>query len=224
MHDILRLVIIRSILQVSSTEEKLEDITNAVSEQLTLSCTECSSEIIDKQSFACYDESRKLVRYRARLEGTSETDSGSLISLIEQWVRGGASIIVTGVLMTVDSECPVAISSLSEGECSPTQPPDTDPTPSSTTTTPTDLTTTVPGIPDPSVGVTANEEEGSTDKSSSSTIIGGVVAIVIVLIIAITTVIVALLLKSRRGEISLKNAEKYVSEMYTLVLILVFSF
>ena len=41
-------------------------------------------------------------------------------------MSGGASIIVTGVLMTVDSECSVAISSLNEGECSPTQPPTTD--------------------------------------------------------------------------------------------------
>ena len=138
---------ILSIIQVSSTEGKLGDITDAVAEQLMTLCTECSSHTIDKQSFACYDESPKHVTYRARLEGTSETDSGSLISLIEQWVRGGTSIIVTGVLMTVDSECSVAISSLSEGECSPTQPPDTNPTPSSTTTTPTDLTTTVPGTP-----------------------------------------------------------------------------
>ena len=58
--------------------------------------------------------------YRARLEGTPETDSGSLISLIEEWVSSGTSIIVTGVLMTVDSECSMAISSLSEGECSVT--------------------------------------------------------------------------------------------------------
>ena len=55
------------------------------------------------------------------------TDSGSLISLIEEWVSGGASIIVTGVLMTVDSECSVAISSLGEAECQP-------PTNDSTTT------------------------------------------------------------------------------------------
>ena len=41
-------------------------------------------------------------------------------------MSGGASIIVTGVLMTVDSECSVAIASLSEGECSPTQPRTTD--------------------------------------------------------------------------------------------------
>ena len=57
--------------------------------------------------------------FRARLGGSSETDSSSLISLLESWVSGGATIIVTGVLMTVDTECSVAISSLSEGECVP---------------------------------------------------------------------------------------------------------
>ena len=91
-------------------------------DQLTASCTDCgiTGDIIDKQSFSCNPESPTYVTYRARLEGTSETDSGSLISLIEDWVRGGASIIVTGVRLTVDSDCSVAISSLSEGECDTT--------------------------------------------------------------------------------------------------------
>ena len=97
----------------------MEDITSAVVDQLTASCSDCgiTGDIIDTRSFACFPESPTHVTYRARLEGTSETDSGSLISLIEDWVRGGPSIVVTGVLMTVDSECSVAISSLSEGEC-----------------------------------------------------------------------------------------------------------
>ena len=37
-------------------------------------------------------------------------------------MRGGPGVIVTGVLMTVDSQCSVAISSLSEGECLPHDP------------------------------------------------------------------------------------------------------
>ena len=112
-----------SCLQVASTEQKLEDITSAVLKQLTASCAECgiSSDIIDEQSFACFPESPTHVTFRARLGGSSETDSGSLISLLESWVSGGATIIVTGVLMTVDAECSVAISSLSEGECSMTK-------------------------------------------------------------------------------------------------------
>ena len=101
-------------LQISTDD----DITNAVVEQLMMSCNECDSGIIDKQIFACFAESQTHMIYRARLEGTSERDSETLISLIEQWVRGGASIIVSGALMTVDSECSVAISSLGEGVCS----------------------------------------------------------------------------------------------------------
>ena len=71
--------------------EKLEDIANAVLEELTDSCSDCdiTSDIIDKQSFSCFSESLTYVTYRARLEGTSETDSGSLISLIEEWVWWG---------------------------------------------------------------------------------------------------------------------------------------
>ena len=104
-------------LQVSSTDQKLSDITAAVVEQLQTSCVECAPEMIDNQFFVCYPESPSHVTYRARLEGTSERGSDSLISLIEDWVRGGPGVIVTGVLMTVDSHCSVAISSLSEGEC-----------------------------------------------------------------------------------------------------------
>ena len=107
------------ILQVTLTEEKLEDVKSALLEQLKLSCAECSSDTIDMQSFSCYEESPTHITYRARLEGTSERDSDTLISVIEEWVRGEPSIIVTGVLMAIDSQCSVAIAALSEPECSP---------------------------------------------------------------------------------------------------------
>ena len=105
------------IIQITERDVTLEDITSAVLQQLTTSCAECgiNSDIIDRQSIACVPESSTIVTYRARLEGTSETESGSLISLIEEWASGGASIIVTGVLMTVDPTCSMGISSLSEG-------------------------------------------------------------------------------------------------------------
>ena len=108
--------------------------------------------------------------YRARLEGTSETDSGSLISLIEQWVRGGASVIVTGVLMTVDSDCSVAITHLSEPECSPP-------------------------LPSPTPVV-----EGDFDNNSMShvvTMIGGSVAAVVLMIGFTSVILVFCVLKHR---------------------------
>ena len=176
----------------------MEDITSEVVDQLTDSCSDCgiTSDIIDTQSFSCNPESPTYVTYRARLEGTSETDSGSLISLMEDWVRGGASIIVKGVRMTVDSECSVAISSLSEGECLEI-PPTPDPTPDHKPTTDTSSM--------PTTGST--NANGSTN---TAIIIGGIVAVVIVLIVAIAVtvvIIVALVLKTRRGGLSIKKDE-----------------
>ena len=83
-------------------------------EKLSALCPDCgvSEADIDKQSFLCYPESPSYVTYRARLEGTSEVESGHLISLIEQWVGDGSGIIVNEVVMKVDPECSVAISDL----------------------------------------------------------------------------------------------------------------
>ena len=158
--------------------------------ELKSSCSECGPEMIDNQLFVvCNPESPSFLTYRARLEGTSETDSGSLVSLIEDWVRGGeASLIMTGVLMTVDSHCSVAISSLRQPQCPPSH---------------TDM---------PAVERSSDEEPAQV----SDAIIGGVVAVVIALIIAITIaiviIIVFLIIKNRRGEVSLKNNsdKKYV--------------
>ena len=167
---------------------KLEEITREVVEKLSASCSDCSitNDIIDKQSFSCYPESPSFLMYRARLEGTSETDSGSLISLIEEWVRGGASVILTGVLMKVDAKCPVAISSLSEEECTKIPPP----TPSTTLIT-----------------VGSGGEQGST---SSTLIIGVVVVIALFIIIAsiILLIIVVCVLRYHHSKHSLKNGVK----------------
>ena len=156
---------------------KLEIITSAVLEQLTNMCTKCgiTTDIIDTPSFACFPESPTSVTYRARLEGTSETDSGSLISLIKEWVSGGAGIIMTGVLVTVDTKCSVAISSLGEGECQPTT---TDPTTDSTT---------------------------PTTDNAAAIIGGSVVAVILIIAItfAVVAIIMTLILKNRCGNVSM---------------------
>ena len=106
-------------VQVISVNEKLRDITSSILKKLAVLCTDCgiTNDIIDEQSIFCSEKSPKLLIYRARLKGTPHTDSGMLRSLIEKWVQGGGSIIVTGILMPIDSECTVAISSFSEAEC-----------------------------------------------------------------------------------------------------------
>ena len=121
----------------------VEDITSAVLLKLMELCSVCgvTNDIIDMQLIDCGSES--VIVYRARLEGTSQTDSGSLISLIEDWVNTAPRVLVRGVLMKVDSECSVAISSLSEeSECSnATMQPPVASTSSSSSSVTTSLTT-----------------------------------------------------------------------------------
>ena len=166
---------------------KLEEITAAVVEELRMKCAECGSGIVDRPSFVCYPESPSHVTYRARLEGTSESESDSLISLIEDWVRGGPGVIVTGVLMTVDRHCSVAISFLSERECLPPHANTTDPpiiTDPPTADSPiTDPPITDPPITDPPITdpPNATTEDPNTDPpvtdpitDPTATVIGGI--------------------------------------------------
>ena len=94
---------------------------------------------------------------------------------------GGASIIVTGILMTVDSHGSVAISSLNEPECSPAQPV----TPSTPSPTPHDSR--------------ISSAESYVCSDSTSVIIGGVVVanVIIVTTAVVIIAIIALVMKSR---------------------------
>ena len=80
-------------LQNYSTFLKLEEVTSTVQEVLNDSCQcQITADSIDEESFACSEDSSNYVTYRARLNGTSEQDSASLISLIEDWVATGPTI------------------------------------------------------------------------------------------------------------------------------------
>ena len=119
----------------------MSDFTTAILDQLASLCPECdvTNGTIARECFTCFSE--PYVMYRARLNETSLVDSLHFVSLIEDWVEGGgASISVTGVELTVDPQCPVVISSLSEGGCSPT----TQSTPQPSTPPPLTDDTTIP--------------------------------------------------------------------------------
>ena len=186
---------------------KVAHITREVVDIVTALCPDCgfTDVSIDKQSFSCYPDSPSFVTYRARLEGTSLTDSDHFISLIEQWVSDGASVIVTEVLLKVDSKCLVEISNLSEDEC-----------------------VMKPAVvqssagPSPTTVLATNPIPKEQDSSSLTTILTVVGIIVIVAIIAITaTIIVVLWLRSRQAQFNLKNSAKmYVSYIPHTTLIL----
>ena len=167
---------VRSIvsIQVTSTREKLEDISLHLLSHLLESCIECG-DTIDQPVFVCHRDSPKHITYRARLEGTSERDSGSLVSLIMKWVSKGETIIVSGILMKVDTECLVAIKSLHEGECSL--------------------------APTSQVASSSTQLPTSGSRTTASTIVVGVLvpSILITLTVSITVVTICVLKRNRQN-------------------------
>ena len=155
----------------------MDDITDAVVDKLSTTCSDCVDVRINQESFSCFTESPTLVMYRARIEGTSQTNTSFLVSLIESWVRSGdARIIVTQIQLIVDPECSVAISSLTLNiECE---------LPEITSTT--DIQPTV-------------TNSNSPEKQLNTTgIIGGIIAVLIILIIIVATIIVVMVILKRR--------------------------
>ena len=181
----------------------MDDITSILLQQLSSSCINCElNDLIDMQLIDCDGES--VIVYRARLEGTSQTDSGYLISLIEEWVRTGPSLIVTGILMEVDPKCAVAISSLSNGDCVKIF------TSSSPTGNATDTTASSVTSDSTSNSTISDTTPSSASKTSSdiAAIIGGVVAIIIIIGIVIV-IVFALRVKAHltNGGVTVKNFE-----------------
>ena len=107
--------------QTDETEQKLEDITSAVVEELNELC-QCgvTSDNIDGANFHCFDPSSFYVTYRARLSSTPDTDGHTLVSYLEKWVSGGPSIPIQSIRMRIDSDCSVAVEGFDSGECDQT--------------------------------------------------------------------------------------------------------
>ena len=97
-------------------------------------------------------------------------------------MRGGATVIVTGVLLQIGSEYPVAISSLSDKKCVNTLPPQ----------------------PSPTLNMPASY--GSDGTSNTSVIVIVVVVVVIAITIVVALIIGVLFL--RKHQAKLQNAQQ----------------
>ena len=183
-----------SLFQVDRTDLKLADITKETEKQLSHSC-QCSqtSTVISEESFACFDESPTHVTFRARLNGVQEVTTAFFLSSLKAWTSLGPAINVRGILMLVDDQCPLAISSFSEEECSNPKPPTVSVLQPITSPTATD--------------VTMSTESDTLQSDNTAAIVGGVVTVVVVLIVAVTVfgIIAVVIQKGRRGSMTISK-------------------
>ena len=166
------IILLLCLFQSYSNAQKLEDIRNAVINELSKSCLcQITADNIDQEQLACSDlhASLNYVTYQARLIGTLEKSSAFLTSLIEDWASSGPSIHVQGMLLGLGERC---TSDISAGVCS------------------------VFG---------ALNETRKCPSTNTGAIVGTVAVVLIIAAIVVATLII---LRSRRGKVSLRNAEE----------------
>ena len=76
---------------------------------------------ITSSAFQCFPDSPQAVTYRAVLHGTTSAFSADIISHIEQWVSEGVTISIQNVLIDIDTNCVIEITSNRDRECGVTE-------------------------------------------------------------------------------------------------------
>ena len=96
---------------------KLETIATTVLDKIEKSCR-CGfiRDRITDEIFRCFPASPQSMTYRVIIHGTAGATSTQLISHIEQWTAEGATVIINQILLSVDTSCSVATSSIRTNE------------------------------------------------------------------------------------------------------------
>ena len=165
------------------------------------SCGLTANHIADG-GFQCFTQGAHEVTFRAHLYATPTATLQQLITHISHWVKNGATIAISGLLLTVDRRCDIVITSFSKPECYGVVESETSESPTWTTTE--KMTTEMTTVSDSTMqtskasSITSQQLATSkeTDKPSSlsfsaeAIIVGGVVVMVIFIIAVMVTVVI----------------------------------
>lgn len=108
-------------LQMFLKSDKRQDITSIITNVLNTSCN-CQRGNVSDTRLTCSNESLNSVVYQALLSGT---DSGALVSVLEEWIDATPTVHVQGVLVRVGGGCAVNVTDLSSDICSESNEPST---------------------------------------------------------------------------------------------------
>ena len=98
---------------------KLRDTTDLLVQEMEQACG-CgfTASNIAEERFICFTpQSPHHVTYRARVNGTSQTTAGQLLTFIQQWINSTQSILIQGVQLNIDKTCKPIISIFDDAEC-----------------------------------------------------------------------------------------------------------
>ena len=106
-------------MQFSTVTERMTQVTKAIVDNTATLCRNCglTANHIADGGFQCFTQGAHEVTFRAHLYSTPTSTPQELITHVTHWVKNGASIAISGLLLTVDRRCDIVIESFSEPEC-----------------------------------------------------------------------------------------------------------
>ena len=98
-------------------------VINGIVDNTHALCENCglSANHIADGAFQCFRQGAHEVTFRAHLYATPTSTPQELVNYIINWVRRGVSIVINGLLLTIDGSCDVIIESFSVPECTQEQ-------------------------------------------------------------------------------------------------------
>ena len=111
------MIVVINYIQHSSLLDKIQQVsTTIVGNVLNLCSNDCelTVEHITDGAFQCFTQDSHEVTFRAELYTTNNED---ILQNMRSWIQSGASITISGLLLSVDPMCNVVIRSFSDPEC-----------------------------------------------------------------------------------------------------------
>ncbi len=151
---------------------KRDSIVSTITTEIEILC-ECgfTSEDIDTtvSGFKCSDDPGAVI-FRGLIR-SGKNQATEIVSYLQQWVSGGVSISITGLILEVDPMCTVLVQSLSDPEC---------------------------GVDSPTGSADATSEDGS---STAVIVGGVVAVVVFIIIVAVVVVAITVWVSWRKRDI-----------------------
>lgn len=185
------------LLQFSTLTERMTRVIQTIVDNTVSMCGSCGLTVnhVADGGFQCFTQGAHEVTFRAHLYATPTATLQQLIAHISHWVKNGASIAISGLLLTVDRQCDVVITSFSDPECYGVVESETSESPSLTITE--KMTTEITTVSNSKAASTTSQQlatSRATDKTPFSAeaiiIVGGVVVMVIFIIAVMVTVVI----------------------------------
>ena len=102
-------------MQESELNYKIDAALGEISQSLNTYCScDIQRSYFDDAQFTCNELDKDRVILQARVAGTSQSDSKTLLDYLQLWIQNSPNVTIRGERLSTDARCDVAIESIGD--------------------------------------------------------------------------------------------------------------